>query len=415
MIQDNQSSTLDLLQAGIAHLLSEQGIAEATDLIRGPQFQQTLYYDHVDGKIVAEPDTLRTMAVLVKMGKIGKQTDVGDYLRRKVNQQIAALTDYHSGSADRLSVLGATVKGVAYRANLCVTGEDKTCGVAHYSNLTLETRYRILNNCYGGGMDCDGGRFRELSVVIEDGFFRELLQAGLTISEDDWGYGNTRGLTISSAVTTALHPNAVLRHWTHAEMLTVLGCIMKSHEGHHSRTRAFQVAHEVTRLGLRRQEIREDAAFKDAVVELGITMTQLDSIGIGLNMGIVSYHNLIHDADPVRAANFYALPARMSTGTEEEWWASAPYLSVIMSGTLDGRFGFSDRISPSTTLEFVSEYELKRRRFIATPVYDAILRQAERLGHNTQAIYGHANYEVRDDLPLDFLKPGRNAVVYAEL
>ena len=105
----------------------------------------------------------------------------------------------------------------------------------------------------------------------------------------------------------------------------------------------------------------------------------------------------------------------MSTGTEEEWWASAPYLSVIMSGTLDGRFGFSDRISPSTTLEFVSEYELKRRRFIATPVYDAILRQAERLGHNTQAIYGHANYEVRDDLPLDFLKPGRNAVVYAEL
>ena len=105
MIQDNQSSTLDLLQAGIAHLLSEQGIAEATEVIRGHQFQQTLYYDHVDGKIVAQPDTLRTMAVLVKMGRIGTQTDVGDYLRRKVNQQIAALTDYHSGSADRLSVL----------------------------------------------------------------------------------------------------------------------------------------------------------------------------------------------------------------------------------------------------------------------------------------------------------------------
>ena len=412
MIQDTPGSSLDLLQAGIAHLLSEQGVAEATEVIRSTQFQQTLYYDHVDGKIVAEPDTLRTMAVLVKIGKIGKQTDVGDYLRRKVNQQIASLTDYHSGSADRLSVLGATVKGVAYRANLCTTGEDKTCGFAHYSNLTLETRSRILNNCYGGGMDCDGGRFRELSEVIEDGFFRELLQAGLTLSEDDWGYGNTRGLTISSAVTTALHPNVVLRHWTYAEMLTVLGRIMKSHEGH-SRTRAFQVAHEVTRLGLRRHEIREDAAFKDAVVELGITMTQLD--GIGLNMGIVSYHNLIHDADPVQAANFYALPARMSTGTEEEWWASAPHLGVIMSGTLDDRFGFGTRLSPSTTLEFVSEYELKQRRFIATPVYDAILRQAERLGHNTQAIYGHSNYEVRDDLPLDFLKSGRNAVVYAEL
>lgn len=70
-------------------------------------------------------------------------------------------------------------------------------------------------------------------------------------------------------------------------MLTVLGRIMESHDGP-SRTRAFQVAHEVTRLGLRRQEIREDAAFKNAVVELGVTMTQLDSIG--LNLGIVSYH-----------------------------------------------------------------------------------------------------------------------------
>lgn len=69
------------------------------------------------------------------------------------------------------------------------------------------------------------------------------------------------------------------------------------------------------------------------------------------------------------------LPARINTGTEEEWWGSAPNLGVIMSGTLDDRFGFSTRLSPSTTLEFVSEYELKRRRVIVTPVYDAILRQ----------------------------------------
>lgn len=412
MIHDTQSSTLDLLQAGIAHLLSEQGIAEATELIHSGKIHQTLYYDNVDGKIVADPKTLRTMAVLVKIGKIGKQTDIGDYLRRKVNQQIAALTDYHSDSADRLSVLGATVKGVPYRHNLHNTGEDRTCGFAHYSNLTIETRSRILNNCYGGGTDCDGGIFQEFSDALEADFFMELLQAGLSLTEDDWGYGNTRGLSISSAVMTSFHHGVVLRHWTHAEMLTVLGRIMKSHNGS-QQTRAFHVAHEVTRLGLRWQETREDQAFKDAVVELGITMTKLDNIG--LNLGIVSYHNLIHDADPVRSANFYALPSRMSTGTEEEWWHNAPYLGVIMSGTLGDRFGFSLRLSPSTTLEFVNESELVRRRFIATPVYDAILLQAERLGHNTQAIYGHANYEVRDDLPLDFLQPGRNAVVYAEL
>ena len=412
MIHDTQSSTLDLLQAGIAHLLSEQGIAEATELIHSGKIHQTLYYDNVDGKIVADPKTLRTMAVLVKIGKIGKQTDIGDYLRRKVNQQIAALTDYHSYSADRLSVLGATVKGVPYRHNLHNTGEDRTCGFAHYSNLTIETRSRILNNCYGGGTDCDGGIFQEFSDALEADFFLELLQAGLSLTEDDWGYGNTRGPSISSSVMTAFHPGVVLRHWTHAEMLTVLGRIMASHNGS-QQTRAFHVAHEVTRLGLRWKETREDQAFKDAVVELGITMTQLDNIGI--NLGIVSYHNLIHDSDPVRAANFYALPARMSTGSEEDWWPNAPYLGVIMSGTLGDRFGFGTRLSPSTTLEFVNESELVRRRFIATPVYDAILRQAGRLGHNTQAIYEHANYEVRDDLPLDFLQPGRNAVVYAEL
>lgn len=412
MIHDTQSSTLDLLQAGIAHLLSEQGIAEATELIRSGQVSPVLYYDYVDGKIVAEPETLRTMAVVVKIGKIGAQTDIGDYLRRKVNQQIAALTDYHSGRADRLSVLGATVKGVPYRHNIRNTGEDKTCGFAHYSNLTLETRSRILNNCYGGGVDCDGGIFRDFSEALEGDFFRELLQAGLSLSKDDWGYGNTRGLIISGAVMTTFHPGVVLRHWTHAEMLTVLGRIMASHDGH-NQTRAFHIAHEVTRLGLRWKETREDQAFKDAVVELGITLTQLDNIG--LNLGIVSYHNLIHDADPVRAANFYVLPARMSRGSEEEWWGSAPHIGVIMTGTLNDRFGFGLRLSPSTTLEFVNESELERRRFIATPVYDAILRQAERLGHSTQAIYGHANYEVRDDLPLDFLQPGRNAVVYAEL
>ena len=412
MIHDTQSSTLDLLQAGIAHLLSEQGIAEATELIHGDKVHQTLYYDHVDGKIVAEPKTLRTMAVLVKMGKIGKQTDIGDYLLRKVKQQIAALTDYHSDSADRLSVLGATVKGVPYRSGISIAGEDRTCGFAHYSNLTLETRSRILNNCYGGGTDCDGGIFREFSEALEEDFFRELLQAGMTLTDADWGYGNTRGPSISSSVMTAFHPGVVLRHWTHAEMLAVLGRIMASHNGS-QQTRAFHVAHEVTRLGLRRQETREDQAFKDAVVELGITMTQLDNIGI--NLGIVSYHNLIHDADPVRSANFYALPARMSGGSDEEWWPNAPYLGVIMSGTLGDRFGFDTYLSTSTTLEFVNESELVRRRFISTPVYDAILRQAERLGHNTQAIYGHTNYEVRDNLPLDFLQPGRNAVVYAEL
>ena len=45
MIHDTQSSTLDLLQAGIAHLLSEQGIAEATELIHSGKIHQTLYYD----------------------------------------------------------------------------------------------------------------------------------------------------------------------------------------------------------------------------------------------------------------------------------------------------------------------------------------------------------------------------------
>ena len=275
MIHDTQSSTLDLLQAGIAHLLSDQGIAEATELIHSGLVHQTLYYDHVDGKIVADPKTLRTMAVLVKIGKVGKQTVIGDYLRRKVNQQIAALTDYHSDSADRLSVLGATIKGVPYRLGISVAGEDRTCGFAHYSNLTLETRTRILNNCYGRGTDCDGGIFREFSEALEADFFRELLQAGLALTEGDWGYGNTRGPNISHTVMTAFHPGVVLRHWTHAEMLTVLGRIMASHDGH-NQTRTFHVAHEVTRLGLRWKETREDQSFKDAVVELGITMTQID-------------------------------------------------------------------------------------------------------------------------------------------